>query len=238
MLILIVFVPTSFAINHTISDSKILESLTTIEQSLQKQLTANPDQKEVVSLSAMVSETKEEISHKASDDPKTVFKFRKHIQTISKEVKSLINEKKITNQDADIAILKSAVKDLSGVTDYAPTWVIAAISIALGLGTMIGWKRIVLTIGEKIGKEHLNYAQGASAELVAATTIGLSTGFGLPVSTTQVLSSGIAGAMVASNGTKNLNNGTLKSIAMAWILTLPVTILLSLGLFFLFHLFV
>jgi PiT family inorganic phosphate transporter len=103
---------------------------------------------------------------------------------------------------------------------------------------MIGWRRIVLTIGEKIGKEHLNYAQGATAELVAAGTIGLSSGFGLPVSTTHVLSSGIAGAMVASNGTKNLNKNTLKSIAMAWILTLPVCILLGLLLFLAFHLFV
>lgn len=96
----------------------------------------------------------------------------------------------------------------------------------------------MVTIGEKIGKEHLNYAQGATAEIVAAGTIGLSTGFGLPVSTTHVLSSGIAGAMVASNGSKNLNNGTLKNIALAWLLTLPVSIALALGLFFLFHLFV
>ena len=124
------------------------------------------------------------------------------------------------------------------MTDYAPTWVIAVISISLGIGTMIGWKRIVLTIGEKIGKEHLNYAQGATAEIVAATTIGLSTGLGLPVSTTHVLSSGIAGAMVASKGTKNLNGGTLKAIAMAWILTLPVSILLAIVLFVILHLFV
>ena len=124
------------------------------------------------------------------------------------------------------------------MTDYAPTWVIAVISISLGIGTMIGWKRIVLTIGEKIGKEHLNYAQGATAEIVAATTIGLSTGLGLPVSTTHVLSSERAGAMVASKGTKNLNGGTLKAIAMAWILTLPVSILLAIVLFVIFHLFV
>ena len=124
------------------------------------------------------------------------------------------------------------------MTDYAPTWVIAVISISLGIGTMIGWKRIVLSIGEKIGKEHLNYAQGATAEIVAATTIGLSTGLGLPVSTTHVLSSGIAGAMVASKGTKNLNGGTLKAIAMAWILTLPVSILLAIVLFVILHLFV
>ena len=103
---------------------------------------------------------------------------------------------------------------------------------------MIGWKRIVVTIGEKIGNEHLSYAQGVSSEIVAASTIGLSTGFGLPVSTTHVLSSGIAGSMVASGGKGNLNKGTLKSIALAWVLTLPVSILLSLLLFMLFHLFI
>jgi PiT family inorganic phosphate transporter len=131
--------------------------------------------------------------------------------------------------------LKSKVEELKSVTDYAPSWVIMMIAIALGLGTMVGWKRIVKTIGEKIGKQHLTYAQGASSELVAAGTIGLSTYFGLPVSTTQVLSSGIAGSMVASKGVKNLQPATIKSIAIAWILTLPVTVILSGALFLLFR---
>ena len=109
------------------------------------------------------------------------------------------------------------------------------ISISLGLGTMIGWKRIVKTIGEKIGKEHLTYAQGASAELVAASTIGLSTNLGLPVSTTHVLSSGIAGSMVASKGIKNLQADTVRYILLGGLLTLPVVILLSGTLFLLFR---
>ena len=100
---------------------------------------------------------------------------------------------------------------------------------------MIGWKRIVVTIGEKIGKTHLTYAQGASAELVAASTITVSTLFGLPVSTTHVLSSGIAGSMVAGGGRQNLRMGMVKSIAIAWLITLPVTILLSGLLFFIFR---
>ncbi len=101
---------------------------------------------------------------------------------------------------------------------------------------MIGWKRIVVTVGEKIGKTHLTYGQGAAAELVAAGTIGLADGFGLPVSTTHVLSSGVAGTM-AANGS-GLQVSTLLSIATAWVLTLPCAILLSGGLFFLFrHLF-
>ena len=123
-------------------------------------------------------------------------------------------------------------------TDYSPNWVPVIISISLGFGTMIGWKRIAVTIGEKIGNEHLNYAQGATSEIVAASTIGLSTAFGLPVSTTHVLSSGIAGAMVASGGRKNLNSNTLKNIGLAWVLTLPVSIILAILLFMLFHLFI
>src|SRR6201999_29897 len=138
----------------------------------------------------------------------------------------------------DRQALEQASRSLNGTTDYAPIWVIAMISLSLGIGTMIGWKRIVLTIGEKIGKEHLNYAQGATAEIIAASTIGMSSALGLPVSTTHVLSSGIAGAMVASNGTKNLNPTTLKAIGMAWLLTLPVSMILGLGLFLLFHLFI
>jgi PiT family inorganic phosphate transporter len=110
------------------------------------------------------------------------------------------------------------------------------VSLSLGFGTMIGWKRIVVTIGEKIGKTHLTYAQGASAELIAASTIGVSTWFGLPVSTTHVLSSGVAGAMVAGEGRQNLQMNTIKNILAAWVFTVPVTILLSGGLFLLFRL--
>ena len=111
------------------------------------------------------------------------------------------------------------------------------ISISLGLGTMIGWKRIVVTIGEKIGKNHLSYAQGATAELVASSTILASTYFGLPVSTTHVLSSGVAGSMFSEGGKDNLNKGTIKNILIAWVLTIPVTIILSAGLFLLFRYF-
>ena len=123
--------------------------------------------------------------------------------------------------------LNGEVKKMRKLTDFAPSWVIALISISLGLGTMIGWRRIVVTISEKIGKNHLSYAQGVSAQLVAASTIGLSTYFGLPVSTTHVLSSGVAGSFVAQRGVKSLQKGTLQNIALAWVLTLPVTMLLA-----------
>jgi phosphate/sulfate permease len=124
---------------------------------------------------------------------------------------------------------------MAGVTDFAPAWVMWIVALSLGLGTMVGWKRIVVTIGEKIGKNHLTYAQGASAELIASLTIGLATAYKWPVSTTHVLSSGIAGTMVANRGIKNLQGGTVKSIVLAWILTLPVTVILSATLFVLFR---
>ena len=127
------------------------------------------------------------------------------------------------------------MKHLKDYTDYAPTWVILLISLSLGIGTMVGWKRIVVTIGEKIGKEHLSYAQGASAEIVAASTIGLASLSGLPVSTTHVLSSGIAGSMVASKGIKNVQGKTVQTMTLAWVLTLPVTTILSGVLFMMFR---
>ena len=116
-------------------------------------------------------------------------------------------------------------KELDGSTKFIPTWVKICVAIALGLGTMIGWKRIVVTVGEKIGKTHLTYGQGAAAELVAAATIGAADGLGLPVSTTHVLSSGVAGTM-AANGS-GMQWGTLRNIALAWVLTLPAAMLLS-----------
>ena len=143
------------------------------------------------------------------------------------------------NQDiaaADHKILDTYKKNLDHATRFIPPWVKVAVALALGLGTMVGWKRIVVTVGEKIGKAHLTYAQGASAELVAMTTIGLADGLGLPVSTTHVLSSGVAGTMAANRS--GLQWDTVRNLALAWVLTLPVSIALSGGLFWLLrHLF-
>jgi inorganic phosphate transporter, PiT family len=124
-------------------------------------------------------------------------------------------------------------KQLDYATKFIPLWVKVCVAIALGLGTMIGWKRIVVTVGEKIGKTHLTYGQGAAAEIIAAATIGAADGFGLPVSTTHVLSSGVAGTMVA-NGS-GMQWSTIRSIAMAWVLTLPAAMILSGFLFFVFR---
>ena len=132
--------------------------------------------------------------------------------------------------DADQAkTLSGYKKALEADTKYIPTWVKIVVSIALGFGTMIGWKRIVVTVGEKIGKEHLTYAQGASAEAVAWATIQAADNFGLPVSTTHVLSSGIAGTMAANKS--GLQGNTLRNLILAWVLTLPVTVLMGATLF-------
>ena len=239
MLILIAFLPAKFALDRNVSDDKILVSLNHVEQSLPRMSATDDKSKAAVSdLGVAVTSAKATIAGGMSRDDKHIYAFRKQVQAVAKDVKAVITDKAVTIPDEDRKALGTVPAELTKTTEYAPVWVIATISLSLGIGTMIGWKRIVLTIGEKIGKEHLNYAQGASAEIIAASTIGISTVIGLPVSTTHVLSSGIAGAMVASNGTKNLNPTTLKAIAMAWILTLPVSILLALGLFLIFHLFV
>ena len=130
----------------------------------------------------------------------------------------------------DLTALK---KQIDNATKFIPLWVKVAVAIALGLGTMVGWKRIVVTIGEKIGKTHLTYAQGASAEMVAMMTIGAADMFGLPVSTTHVLSSGVAGTMAANRS--GLQMATLRNLAVAWVLTLPVAIVLSGSLYWLFR---
>jgi PiT family inorganic phosphate transporter len=134
---------------------------------------------------------------------------------------------------ADAAVLGNYKKFLDKSTKFIPTWVKVAVALALGLGTMIGWKRIVVAVGEKIGKTHLTYAQGAAAEITAMITIGLADGFGLPVSTTHVLSSGVAGTMAANKS--GLQMSTIRNIAMAWVFTLPAAALLSAGLFIVFN---
>jgi PiT family inorganic phosphate transporter len=143
------------------------------------------------------------------------------------------NEVEFTKLDKDMVDnLKAFREQTNESTKFIPLWVKVAVAIALGLGTMVGWKRIVITVGEKIGKTHLTYGQGASAELVAMMTIGAADVYGLPVSTTQVLSSGVAGTMVA-NGS-GMRGDTIRSLALAWILTLPVAMCLSGFLFWLF----
>ncbi len=152
---------------------------------------------------------------------------------LTSEAIRLMDRDKVAQFDADTQGKVAQFKQqIDSATRFIPLWVKVAVAIALGLGTMVGWKRIVVTVGEKIGKNHLTYAQGASAETVAMLTIGAADMYGLPVSTTHVLSSGVAGAMVA-NGS-GLQMRTIRNLVMAWVLTLPAAILLSGGLYWLF----
>ena len=150
--------------------------------------------------------------------------LRTDMYLVAGTIGKLDKQKKLTDAKQE-EVLTSYKNQLDKVTKFIPNWVKFAVAIALGLGTMIGWKRIVVTVGEKIGKDHLTYAQGASAELVAMTTIGAADYFGLPVSTTHVLSSGVAGTMAANNS--GLQTDTLRNILLAWVLTLPVCVLLG-----------
>ncbi len=157
---------------------------------------------------------------------------RNDMYLTSEAINALTKSGKV-NFDADAKKnLAEFKKEIDGATKFIPLWVKVAVAIALGLGTMVGWKRIVRTVGEKIGKTHLTYAQGASAELVAMATIGAADMFGMPVSTTHVLSSGVAGTMVANKS--GLQGSTVRNLLMAWVLTLPVAIVLSGSLYWVF----
>lgn len=241
MLVLIGIVPAYFAINRDHDTSKLPASITKIEQvmtSIDSTTLSKPDRIKLAKCKFMAGDLQNKFSqiNSAGSVPKEDrFEVRKDIMLIDRNLKSLMEKEEVRMSEADKKKLTAGLKDIRKVTDYSPTWVIVMISLSLGVGTMIGWKRIVKTIGEKIGKEHLNYAQGASAEMVASITIGLSTAYGWPVSTTHVLSSGIAGSMVANKGVKNLQPDTVRNILIAWLLTLPVVMIVAGGLFLIFR---
>lgn len=244
MLILIGVLPSYFAITSAKKLKDIQPDLVKIESIVNQIDTVGLGVSEMKHISEIKSNITflHPVVNQSSADTLSKLSLRGAILKISSNAKKLLNDESVSISVADReTISKLAIKEEKGIrraTDFAPFWVIMLISLSLGLGTMIGWKRIVVTVGEKIGKSHLTYAQGASAELVAAVTIGLASGFKLPVSTTHTLSSGIAGSMVASKGIKNLQAGTIKNIAIAWVLTLPVSMMLSAGLFLLFRFFV
>jgi len=165
----------------------------------------------------------------ASISPEKRLQLRKNILLLEDYIQTIEISKTLDVTPAEKGIINRARANLRKITDYAPTWVILVVATAIGLGTMIGWKRVVVTVGERIGKEPLTYAQGASSEIVAMLTIGLADAVGLPVSTTHVLSSGVTGTMVANR--VGLKYGTVRDIALAWVLTFPATTLLGCCLF-------
>jgi PiT family inorganic phosphate transporter len=240
MLILIGIVPFHFALDHSKDPSGITRSLVKVEQVINRidtTVLSVRDVDNVKHIRAEIADLKGIFSTVTSlqelpDNRK--FQVRKDILLLNKETEALLKSEDLALSLADRKQVEDNIKEMRTYTDYAPFWVIMIVALSLGIGTMIGWKRIVKTIGEKIGKEHLTYAQGASAELMAAGVIGFSTFvFKLPVSTTHILSSGIAGSMVANRGVKNLNPSTIRNIALAWVLTLPVSMFLA-GVLFLF----
>jgi PiT family inorganic phosphate transporter len=256
MLILIGTVPTAYALNRSMPDSQVAmfqknsaaASAVIAAKGAGHSIIGDPRpavtqyvaQRRVSegtypSLSVLVKEIADQVQRYGSlakVPAETVGNTRNDMYLASEAIRFLMKDKENDLSKEEIGVLTAYKGSLDGATKFIPNWVKIAVAIALGLGTMVGWKRIVVTVGEKIGKTHLTYAQGASAELVAAATIGAADMFGLPVSTTHVLSSGVAGTM-AANGS-GLQMATIRNLLMAWVLTLPAAILISGSLYVIF----
>jgi inorganic phosphate transporter, PiT family len=258
MLILIGTVPTAYALNHAVSNRDIQAFIAASDKAasiVQKHETPNAvmagDPRDELTLYLQTKQLQ----------PATITALRASIRDLEGAVKAYGDYRHVpanqqTNVRNDMYVTSEALrlmaknnnpqftkdeqaaladykKHVDRATKFIPPWVKVAVALALGLGTMVGWKRIVVTVGERIGKEHLTYAQGACAELIAMATISAADNFGLPVSTTHVLSSGVAGTMFANKS--GLQFATIRNIAAAWIFTLPVAALLSGGLFWVFR---
>ncbi len=233
MVVLIAFLPTRFALAPDFDGANTKASVQRIEASILQVLPS--DSLYFAPLAAACKKMNAQIDTFNSKDKAQVLAIRKSLQGFNKKMEVAVKEEFFPKDAAKVATAE--IKNLKDSYEFRVTWAILLISICLGFGTMVGWKRIVVTIGEKIGKSHLTYAQGASAELCAAATIGVSSYYGLPVSTTHVLSSGVAGTMVAEGGVSNLRRKTITNIAIAWLLTLPVTFIMAAAFFFLFRMF-
>jgi PiT family inorganic phosphate transporter len=260
MLILIGLVPTAYALNRAVPESATADFVAVSAQAdaiLDKYVSASAvvsDPRDVVqeyirtkkftpdtmlALRQIVNDIANELAiYKAMADvpPQYTRNFRNDMYLTSEAFRLLQKQGTPALSEADWKVLDNYKKHIDLATKFIPGWVKVAVAMALGLGTMVGWKRIVVTVGEKIGKDHLTYGQGAAAEITAAATIAAADYYGLPVSTTHVLSSGVAGTMMANRSGLQLE--TVRNIAMAWILTLPASIVLAAFLFWLFrHLF-
>jgi PiT family inorganic phosphate transporter len=260
MLILIGTVPTAYALNHTVGPKDIQDFIAASEQVIS--IVDRHVEKNAIMNGDPRTELTDYLRTKKLG-PATMTALRENIRDLEGDVKAygdykhvpanlqsnvrndmyvtsetlrLMAKSKNPNFNADeTAALSNYKAKVDKATKFIPPWVKVAVALALGLGTMVGWKRIVVTVGEKIGKEHLTYAQGATAELVAMFTIFAADNFGLPVSTTHVLSSGVAGTMAANKS--GLQFSTIRNIAAAWVFTLPAAAILSGGLFVLFRQF-
>lgn len=250
MIILISLLPAYFALDVSKNPSNMIGNVNHIEYFLNKTDTTKISQTDIpvyTDLTSSLVDLKSNllvIQNPADYDKLNKFQARKDILTIKKKMNeflscpSVVSNKALVLTSKENRMLKDDLKEMDSYTEYAPWWVILMVSVSLGLGTMIGWKRIVTTLGEKIGKSQMSYAQGASAQIVATATIMSSSTIGLPVSTTHVLSSGIAGSMVYQGGWKNLQMKTIYNILLTWVITIPVTIVMSGGIFLLLRSFI
>ena len=249
MLILIGTVPTAYALNRALPESQ-LQLFASRSAAASKVIETKASGYSVIgnprpavteyvsshaltegtfpSLAALVRDISDQITKYGSIakvPSEAVGNTRNDMYLASEAIRFLMKDKQTDLSAEDVKTLNAYKSSLDGATKFIPIWVKISVAIALGLGTMIGWKRIVVTVGEKIGKTHLTYAQGACAEITAAATIAAADIYGLPVSTTHVLSSGVAGTM-AANGS-GLQLSTVRNIALAWVLTLPAAMMLS-----------
>jgi len=256
MLILIGTVPTAYALNHAVTFQQSQDFIAVSQQAAttldhyttpgavigdaRDDVTAYIRTKEfnantMLAMRTLVNDigTETAIYKELKNVPQErVRNFRNDLYLVSEALRLVQKRGTPKFSVADAAVLANYKKHVDRSTRFIPTWVKVAVAMALGLGTMVGWKRIVVTVGEKIGKSHLTYAQGAAAEITAMLTIGAADGYGLPVSTTHVLSSGVAGTMAANQS--GIQMSTVRNLALAWVLTLPVAMILSGTLFWLF----
>jgi PiT family inorganic phosphate transporter len=257
MLILIGTVPTTYALNHAVTAQQSQDFIAvsaqtadTLNKYVQSSAAIGDPREDVteyirtkefkpntmLALRELVNGvgTEMAIFKELSKVPHTqVRNFRNDMYLVSEAIRLMQKSGKPQIAAGDMAVLKNYKTHIDRATRFIPLWVKVAVALALGLGTMVGWKRIVVTVGEKIGKNHLTYAQGAAAEITAMATIGAADGLGLPVSTTHVLSSGVAGTMMANHS--GLQWSTVRNLLLAWVLTLPAAMTLSGFLFFAFR---
>jgi len=257
MLILIGTVPTAYALNHAVTAQQTAdfvavshEAANTIHQYVAGSATIGDPHDEVrkyvadreftpytmLALQQLINDMANEatIYKQLRNVPERYTpNFRNDMYLASEALRLMKKSGKPKLADSDWVVLDNYKKHIDNATKFIPAWVKVAVAMALGLGTMVGWKRIVVTVGEKIGKQHLTYAQGAAAEITAMSTIWAADHMGLPVSTTHVLSSAVGGTMAANHS--GLQWSTVRSLAMAWVLTLPTSMILAASLFWLFR---
>jgi len=249
MLILVGTVPTAYALNHAVTPAQTADFLAVSQQTVEvvghyvKPSAVIGDARDnltdyirtkrfndntMLALRQYISDIGNEVRDfkaLANVSPERSGNLRNEMYVVSEAIRLIQRDKQAAFTADEEKVLSNYKKHIDASTKFIPGWVKVAVALALGLGTMIGWKRIVVTVGEKIGKDHLTYGQGAAAEITAMLTIATADSLGLPVSTTHVLSSGVAGTMAANKTALQLD--TVRNLAMAWVLTMPAAMVLS-----------